>query len=267
MAGSQATLVAAFEHRMDGNQPVGFEDANLVGQTVHLDNAFAGGVRHAVEIAADADHALMRDPPLKLEHGAEGHQRQGLEYRLFFSKGFVDDTLRRRMHARVRYGAEPMGELGVQVVEIAERAGKEEVLADVAERPLHFGLSLGAVGAASLGVEPIMAGKVDQRAVVDDVGPVVLTDHRGLHPVVEDLARHPAQGGEGGHVTAQHGLQILVSDKARPDQPAVAEHQREQPNDAHHAGLISEDHLELGEVDLRLLARRGLEAHLEWRRR
>jgi len=51
----------------------------------------------------------------KLEHGAEGHQWQGLEYGLFFSKGFVDDTLRCRMYARVCYGAEPMGELGVQV--------------------------------------------------------------------------------------------------------------------------------------------------------
>ena len=40
-------------------------------------DAFAGGIGHAVEIAADADHALMRDPPLELQHGAERHQRQG----------------------------------------------------------------------------------------------------------------------------------------------------------------------------------------------
>ena len=40
---------------------------------------------------------------------------------------------------------------------------------------------------------------------------------------------------------------------------------REQPDDALHAGLVGELDLELGEVDLRLLARRRLEAHLEGR--
>jgi hypothetical protein len=70
--------VATFENRMGGNQLTGLEDTDLVGQAVHLDDAFAGRVRHAVKIAADADHALVRDPPFELEHGAERHQRQGL---------------------------------------------------------------------------------------------------------------------------------------------------------------------------------------------
>jgi hypothetical protein len=112
-----------------------------------------------------------------------------------------------------------------------------------------------------------MPGTVDQRAVVDDVGLVVLPDHRGLHPVVKDLAGHSAQGREGRHMATQNGLQILMGGKTCPDQPAVSEHQREQPNDPGYAGLIGEDHLELGEVDLRLLARRGLKAHIERRHR
>ena len=151
--------MAAFQHGMGGDQPVRLEDADLVGQAVHLDDAFAGGIGHAVEIAADADHALMRDPPLELEHGAERHQRQGLEHELLLGKGFVDDALRRRVHARVGHRAEPMGELGVQVVEIAERAGEEEVLADIAERPLDLTLGLGPVGAAGLRVEAVMPGQ------------------------------------------------------------------------------------------------------------
>src|SRR5271167_3600168 len=53
-------------------------------------------------------------------------------------------------HPRVGHRAEPMGELSVQVVEIAEQAGEEEVLADVAERPLDLTLGLGPVGAANL---------------------------------------------------------------------------------------------------------------------
>ena len=56
----------------------------------------------------------------------------------------------------------------VQVVEIAEGAGQEEVLADVAERPLDLALGLGPVGLAGLGMEAVVAGQIDQGAVVDD---------------------------------------------------------------------------------------------------
>ena len=58
-------------------------------------------------------------------------------------------------------------------------------------------------------------------------------------------------------------LQILVHDEARPDQPRVAEHHGEQPDDALDAGLVGELDLEAGEIDLGLLAGRRLEAHLE----
>src|SRR5215471_11387170 len=90
----------------------------------------------------------------------------------------------------------------------------------------------------------VITGKLDQRTVVDDVRLGILTDHRGLHPIVQDLAWHPAQSSEGGHMAAQDGLQILVRDKACPDQPAVAKHQREQPDFANHAWLVGEAHLE-----------------------
>ena len=108
-----------------------------------------------------------------------------------------------------------------------------------------------------------MAGEVDQRPVVDNVALGVLAADRGLHPVIEDLARPAVERGEGGEVTAQHGLQALMQDEARPEQAAVAEHQGEQPDDACDARLVGERHLELGEVDLRLVAGRGLEADFE----
>jgi hypothetical protein len=64
-------------------------------------------------------------------------------------------------------------------------------------------------------------------------------------------------------MTAQHRLQILMKDEASPDQPGVAEHHREQPNNALDAGLVSKFDHELGEVDLRLLAGRRLKANLK----
>ena len=48
--------------------------------------------------------------------------------------------------------------------------------------------------------------------------------------------------------------------KPRPDQARVAEHQREQPDNADCRGLVGEGDLEMGEVDLLLLAGWGLEA-------
>src|SRR5215470_17191229 len=66
-------------------------------------------------------------------------------------------------------------------------------------------------------------------------------------------------------MAAQDGLQILVRDKACQDQPAVAKHQREQPDFANHAWLVGENHLELRKINLSLLAWWGLEAHFERR--
>ena len=47
-----------------------------------------------------------------------------------------------------------MTELLVEVVEIAERAAEEEVLADVAERPLDLAFGLGPIGPAGARLKP-----------------------------------------------------------------------------------------------------------------
>jgi hypothetical protein len=57
-----------------------------------------------------------------------------------------------------------------------------------------------------------------------------------------------------------------VQHEAAPHHPAVPEHQREQPDDASDAGLVSELGLKLCEVHLRLLAWRRFEAQLKGRR-
>ena len=183
--------------------------------------------------------------------------------RLLLGEGLSDDPPGGRVDPRVGDRVEPVAQLGVQVVEVLERAGKEEVLADVAVRPLDLALGLGPVGPAGLRVEAVVAGEVDQRPIVDDVALGVLTQDRGLHPVVEDLARHAVERREGSQVAAEHGLQVLMQDEAGPEQAAVAEHQGEQPDDPDHPRLVGERHLELGEVDLRLVAGRRLEADLE----
>ncbi len=64
-------------------------------------------------------------------------------------------------------------------------------------------------------------------------------------------------------MAAQHRLHVLLRHEPAPQHAAVAQHQREQPDDALDARLVGEHGAEMGEVDLRLSARRRLEPHLE----
>ena len=95
----------------------------------------------AVKITADARHVFMRDPPFQLENRAERRQRQRFEVRLLLGEGLIDDALSRGVHARIGYAIEPITQLDIQIVEIAEGAGEEEVLADVAIWPAFAKLS------------------------------------------------------------------------------------------------------------------------------
>ena len=259
----EVLLVAAFERNMGGDQRAVLEDANLVGEYVNIEDTATCGVGDAVEIAADAHHALMGEPSFELQHRAIGSKWQWLQRRLFFGEGLVDDPLRGRVHTRIGDRVEPVTELDIEVVEIAERGAEEEVLTNVAERTLNLALGLRTIRPAGTRLEAIMPRKVEKGAVVDDKTIRVFPDHRRLHAVVENLARHTADRLERGDVAAQNRLQILVDDEPRPDQARIAEHHREQPDDARHPGLVGELNFEPGEIDLGLLAGRGLEPHLE----
>src|SRR5262249_38604535 len=61
-----------------------------------------------------------------------------------------DDALGGRMSARVGDLVEPLAELLVEIIEIAEAAGQEKVLSNVTEWALHFSLGFGPVRLACL---------------------------------------------------------------------------------------------------------------------
>jgi hypothetical protein len=93
-----------------------------------------------------------------------------------------------------------------------------------------------------------MPREVEKGAVVNDKTIRVFPDYRGLHAVVENLARYAANRLERGNVAAQNRLQILVN-----DEPRIAEHHGEQPDDPRRPGLVGELNLEPGQIDLSLL--------------
>jgi len=133
----------------------------------------------------------------------------------------------------------------------------------LAERTLDLTLGLGSIWPAGTRLEAVMPREVEKGAVVNNKTIRVLPDHRGLHAVVENLARYAANRLERGNVAAQNRLQILVNDEPRPDQARIAEHHGEQPDDPSHPGLVGELNLEPSQIDLGLLARRSLEPYLE----
>jgi hypothetical protein len=130
MARIEPLLAPPLQWQMRSYKLAVLEDADLVRQDVHIEDAPPCGVRHAVEIAADAHHAFMRSSPLEAEHGSVGHAGQGLKRRSF-GEGLIDDPLGRCVHAGVGDRVEPMAELVVEILEIAKDAAEKEVLADI----------------------------------------------------------------------------------------------------------------------------------------
>src|SRR6266498_587102 len=139
-------------------------------------------------------HWATRERDLSFSNGAIGWRKrrcgrpewQRFEMRLLLGEGLIDHALRGGVHARIGNRVEPMPQLGIEIVEIAERAGEEEVLADVAVGSLDFALGFGPVRTASLRLEAVVAGEVNESAIVDDATASLAHDCR-LHWVIEDL--------------------------------------------------------------------------------
>ena len=117
------------------------------------------------------------------------------------------------MHARIGDRVEPMPELAVQIIEVAEGAAEEEVLPDIAERPLDLALRLRPIGPAGARLEAVMAGEIEERAIVNHEPVQILADDRGLHAVVEDLAGNAADRLESGDMTAQDACRSWCTTK------------------------------------------------------
>ena len=168
MARSDPALATPLQYRMGGDQFAILQDVDRIGGNLHLDDTPAGAVGHGVEIAGDRDHAVAGDPALQRQHGVEGTGRERLEVAAFLGEMLDDNALGGGMQASIGDLVQPLDELGVQVVEIAEGAGEEEVLPHIAEGPLHLALGLGPVGLAGLGHETVMRRQIEEFGIVGD---------------------------------------------------------------------------------------------------
>jgi len=70
-----------------------------------------------------------------------------------------------------------MPQLSIEIVEVAERAGEEEVLADIAEWPFDLPLCFRPIRPTSAGLEALVPGQADQGTIVDHQAVGILADH------------------------------------------------------------------------------------------
>src|ERR1700744_2194962 len=214
---------------MNGQQFPILVNADLVSQAVHVERTPASPVRHAVVVAADGHEPFVADTPLEPDHAVKRSCGQRLQLGPFLAEALVEHAMRGAMHADIGDGVEPLAQLAVHVAEILETTGEEEVLADVTVRAFDLAFGLGAVSLASTWSKAVVLRECNQLCVVDDVL-LNLTQHRCLHPVVENLTRCTANMLERFHMTTQHRLQILMLNEAAPEIAAVSKDNREQPD-------------------------------------
>ena len=161
--------------------------------------------------------------------------------------------------ARAGMGLAPGARLRVQVVDVSEVAGGEEVLADVPDAALHAALLVAAGDARRPRLVTVMGGEGQQLRVEPD-GLAHALEHGALQVVAQDDPRHPAPGGERQDVAAQEAVHAGVQAEVHEQVARVAEHHDEghqrAPGPAHRVVA------EVGPVDLGLFARQGAQAQV-----
>ena len=126
VAAIDAVLLSTFENGMLGDDVAEIKDTDQIGKLLDLDDS-AGAVRHTVIVAADCDEAIVADAPFQLEHGVEAMLGQRLQFGLLGRESLGNDPLSGAVDADVGDSIEPVDELSVEVLEVAEAAAEKEV--------------------------------------------------------------------------------------------------------------------------------------------
>src|SRR5581483_3138742 len=159
MSVGENAFVASVTQCMCCDQPSVGEYLNLTQGDLDLHFLSAQSIRHAVSVAVIADHPVAADAALDRHDSIEGLLRQSLERLLLGLKGGVDHLVCRAMVPTVGNFRQPLTELAVEIVQIAEGAAQEEVLTDIAIGPLDLTLSLGTISGAGPRCEYVVFGE------------------------------------------------------------------------------------------------------------
>lgn len=157
----------------------------------------------------------------------------------------------------------PGGQLHVEVVNIVEGPARREVALDVLHARLDLALGLGAIRLAqtrckSPVVREGIEGRVELRPAIPRAIDGAADDHRP-HAIVEQRLAAAAEVGEGVLVRGPQVRHAFMQEAFGVPASAEAERHHEDVDLGRNVGEANRD---LAPVDLRLLARAGLEAAL-----
>ena len=168
----------------------------------------------------------------------------------------------RGMHPDIGDLVEPVAALLIEIGIIGKRPPVHEIVAEIAHRTLHFALRLRAVGPARARREAPVMGEAEKLEIAHERAPLqpqIARDDR-LHLIEEQLLWDAAEIAKRVLEAVDERPHVLALVKPAPQQSRVAEHDEQR---VPHAPRKDEAR----EVDLRLAARRRLEADDRlWRR-
>ena len=246
--------------RMAGEDLLAVEDAHLVeiGEDGECAAHVTAGDRIVVEIEADIGCLADRD-----RHGLE--QGIGIVRQLQQPGRLLGEDLANAEGLLI--GTAPIGSqavapslsLGIEVVEIDERAGGKEAVADITDGALDPALLIAARDGHGSGLEPIVSGELEEGGVKAD-GVSLALQHDALEIVVEEDPWHAVPGGEGADMAAQEALQACIEEEAEID---LAREARDHDEGHQRAAGASDGELtKMPPVDLPLLSGQGAQAQV-----
>ncbi len=168
--------------------------------------------------------------------------------------------------ARPRMGplGPPAQELGVEILDVAERPCGKEAIAEEADLALDASLLVAPRHVARPRQEVVVAGELEQSGMELD-GTALACQNGGLEVVVEKRPGGSAKGGEGFDVTPQEALHRLVEREEDVEGTRPAEHHDEGGERALCTAYL--DVPEVTPIDLCLLAGKGPEPEVGFGRR
>ena len=166
------------------------------------------------------------------------------------------------MHPHIGDVVEPVPSLLIEIGVIDKRPSVDEIVPQVADGTLDFALGLRAVGPTRARREAPVVREAEKLEIAHEraaLQPQVARDHR-LHLIEEQLLRDAAEIAKRVLEALDQRPHVLARVKPAPQHARVAEHDEQR---VPHAPRETESR----EVDLRLAARRRLEADHRLRRR
>ena len=277
LGGRERRAIDAVEDRIEG-----LERARHVQVGEHLPQAIAtgrGGAFHASPPVRRAYTASGRFSTVTSGRGAaDGAVRRGAsgtrsdvygrgasgvqEQTLVAIESIARPLARRGVHPHIGDVVEPLPALLIEIRIIGKRPPVDEIVAEVAHGTLDLALGLRAVRPTRARREAPVVREAEKLEIAHEratLQPQVARDHR-LHLIEEQLLRDAAEIAKRVLESVDQRPHVLAQVKPAPQQPRVAEHDEQ---GVPHAPRKRESR----EVDLRLAARRRLEADHRLRRR